>query len=172
MSECYWILSWFFPIAFFEWLVEGVVLVCFYLVGWLDCSPAHVSVICVSQIGNSLFDKEGAGIVQELLDKAASRNVKIHFPVDYVVGDRWAKDCNVRAHVPFCGGLSGVFCLGFCLDARFVVVVVVAAIERLCQNFRSFTDDGNGVCVCVCCGRWVDPDGGRCERHSQWLGRL
>lgn len=36
------------------------------------------------KIGKSLFDDQGAKIVQGLLEKAQKRNVKIHLPVDYV----------------------------------------------------------------------------------------
>jgi len=46
-------------------------------------------------IGNSLFDKEGALIVQEILEKAKQHNVKIHLPVDYVTADKFAKDATV-----------------------------------------------------------------------------
>ena len=49
------------------------------------------------EIGNSMFDKEGAKIVQELLDKAKKRGVKIHLPVDFVTGDKFGADANVGA---------------------------------------------------------------------------
>ena len=41
------------------------------------------------EIGNSLFDAEGAKITEELMAKAKSRGVKIHLPVDYVCGDKF-----------------------------------------------------------------------------------
>jgi phosphoglycerate kinase len=41
------------------------------------------------EIGNSLFDAEGAKITAELMAKAESRGVKIHLPVDYVCGDKF-----------------------------------------------------------------------------------
>jgi len=47
------------------------------------------------KIGKSLFDAEGAKIVHELVDKAKAKNVKLHFPVDYVTGDKFAKDAKV-----------------------------------------------------------------------------
>lgn len=47
------------------------------------------------KIGNSLFDAEGAKIVNEILEKAKKNNVKIHFPVDYVTADKFAKDAQV-----------------------------------------------------------------------------
>ncbi len=49
------------------------------------------------EIGNSLFDKEGAKIVADLLRKAEAKGVKIHLPVDYVTGDKFGADANVGA---------------------------------------------------------------------------
>ena len=48
------------------------------------------------EIGNSLFDAEGAKIVQELLKKAEASGVKIHLPVDYVCGDKFDAAAAVR----------------------------------------------------------------------------
>ncbi|XP_077559444.1 phosphoglycerate kinase isoform X1 [Haemaphysalis longicornis] len=41
------------------------------------------------EIGKSLFDSEGAGIVHKLLEKAKKNNVQIHLPVDFVTGDKF-----------------------------------------------------------------------------------
>jgi phosphoglycerate kinase len=49
------------------------------------------------EIGNSLFDAEGAKIVQELLNKAEASGVKIHLPVDYVCGDKFDAAAAVSA---------------------------------------------------------------------------
>jgi len=46
------------------------------------------------KIGNSLFDKEGAKIVQEIMEKAQKKNVKIHLPVDYAIADKFDKNAN------------------------------------------------------------------------------
>lgn len=40
-------------------------------------------------IGGSLFDAEGAKIVNDLLGKASKNNVQIHLPVDFVIGDKF-----------------------------------------------------------------------------------
>lgn len=40
-------------------------------------------------IGNSLFDAEGAKIIQNILDKATKNNVQIHLPVDFIIGDKF-----------------------------------------------------------------------------------
>ncbi len=47
-------------------------------------------------IGASLFDAEGAAAVPGLLEKAARLGRKIHLPVDYVCGDKFAADAAVR----------------------------------------------------------------------------
>jgi phosphoglycerate kinase len=41
------------------------------------------------EIGDSLFDPEGAKIVGELMEKAKAKGVKIHLPVDFVCGDKF-----------------------------------------------------------------------------------
>eukprot|EP01027_Heterolobosea_sp_BB2_P020412 GEZU01029126.1.p2 GENE.GEZU01029126.1~~GEZU01029126.1.p2 ORF type:complete len:415 (+),score=200.65 GEZU01029126.1:114-1358(+) len=47
-------------------------------------------------IGKSIFDEDGAKIVKDILDNAAKRNVKIHFPTDYVIADKFAEDANTK----------------------------------------------------------------------------
>ncbi len=47
------------------------------------------------EIGDSLFDPEGAKIVKELMDKAAQKGVKIHLPVDWVTADKFDAAANV-----------------------------------------------------------------------------
>ncbi len=49
-------------------------------------------VVFGKQIGGSLFDPEGAKIVQELVAKAQAKNVKLVFPIDYVAADKFAPD--------------------------------------------------------------------------------
>lgn len=49
------------------------------------------------QIGNSLYDAEGAKIVKKLLEKAEKNNVKIHLPIDFVTADKFAEDAAVGA---------------------------------------------------------------------------
>jgi phosphoglycerate kinase len=44
------------------------------------------------QIGNSLFDAEGAKIVEGLVKKAKDKGVELVFPVDYVTADKFAAD--------------------------------------------------------------------------------
>lgn len=47
------------------------------------------------EIGSSLYDEEGAKIVQNLVDKAKKNNVQLHLPVDFITGDKFAEDAKV-----------------------------------------------------------------------------
>ncbi len=49
------------------------------------------------EIGNSLFDKAGAEIVEDLMKKAEAKGVKIHLPVDYVTGNDFSETSDVDA---------------------------------------------------------------------------
>jgi phosphoglycerate kinase len=49
------------------------------------------------QIGDSLFDADGAKIVPELLKKAAEKGKKIHLPVDWVTADKFDPNANTGA---------------------------------------------------------------------------
>lgn len=49
------------------------------------------------KIGSSLFDEEGAKIVQRLVEKAKSKNVQLHLPVDFVTADKFAENATVGA---------------------------------------------------------------------------
>eukprot|EP00834_Sanchytrium_tribonematis_P002178 NODE_62_length_26495_cov_0.832853.p10 type:complete len:340 gc:universal NODE_62_length_26495_cov_0.832853:8696-7677(-) len=58
-------------------------------------------------IGNSLYDEEGSKIVKEIMDKAAAKNVKIHFPTDYVTADKFDENANVGSATDECGISDG-----------------------------------------------------------------
>ncbi|KAG1469197.1 hypothetical protein G6F56_003392 [Rhizopus delemar] len=44
------------------------------------------------KIGKSLFDEDGSKLVKSLVEKAAEKNVKIVFPVDFITADKFAAD--------------------------------------------------------------------------------
>ena len=48
------------------------------------------------EIGDSLFDPEGAKMVPDLVAKAKARAVQLHLPVDFVCANRFAEDADVR----------------------------------------------------------------------------
>ena len=49
------------------------------------------------EIGDSLFDAEGAKIIPELAEKAKAKGVNLHLPVDFVTADKFAPDANVSS---------------------------------------------------------------------------
>jgi phosphoglycerate kinase len=64
-------------------------------------------------IGGSLFDAEGAKIVDKLVAKAKERNVSLHFPVDYVTADAFSESANVGSATDATGiadGWQGLDC--------------------------------------------------------------
>lgn len=47
-------------------------------------------------IGSSLYDEDGAKIVADIVKKAAAKGVKLHFPVDFIVADKFAPDAATK----------------------------------------------------------------------------
>jgi len=47
-------------------------------------------------IGSSLFDEEGAKIVQEILDKAKEKGVEIVLPVDFICSSKFGEDGEIK----------------------------------------------------------------------------
>lgn len=47
------------------------------------------------EIGKSLFDKAGAELVHQIMDKADAKGVKVHLPVDHRCGDKIGPDAKV-----------------------------------------------------------------------------
>jgi len=47
------------------------------------------------KIGKSLYDKDGAKTIKDIIEKAKQKNVKIHLPVDFVTGDKIDKNAKV-----------------------------------------------------------------------------
>jgi len=46
-------------------------------------------------IGNSLFDEAGSKIVNEIIEKAKQKNVKIHLPCDFITADKFDESATV-----------------------------------------------------------------------------
>jgi phosphoglycerate kinase len=49
------------------------------------------------EIGTSLYDSVGAGIVEEIMKKAEEKGVKMHLGTDFLCGDKFDKDAEVKA---------------------------------------------------------------------------
>lgn len=56
------------------------------------------------EIGKSLFDEKGAGIVTKLMEKAKAKNVKIHLPIDFVAADKF----DANAQTQLCTDKDGI----------------------------------------------------------------
>lgn len=56
------------------------------------------------KIGNSLFDEDGAKIVDEIMKEAKAKNVEVLLPVDFVCGDKFAADAQTQT----CDDKTGV----------------------------------------------------------------
>jgi len=63
-----------------------------------------LKVINNMEIGNSLYDEAGAKIVNEIMDTAAKKNVKIHLPIDFVTGDKFDENATV-GHAALANGI-------------------------------------------------------------------
>ncbi len=65
------------------------------------------------KIGNSLYDEEGAKIVEGLVKKAKEKNVELVFPIDYITGDKFGPDSSLGEATDESGiddGLEGFDC--------------------------------------------------------------
>jgi len=65
------------------------------------------------QIGGSLYDEDGAKIVQNLVQKAKDKNVQLHFPIDFVTADKFDENAQVGAATVAAGipdGWMGLDC--------------------------------------------------------------
>jgi len=51
-----------------------------------------ISVLQGTQIGKSLFDKEGAKIIPKIMEKATKNKVKIHLPTDFIAAEKYDKN--------------------------------------------------------------------------------
>ena len=93
------------------------------------------------EIGGSLFDEDGAKIVNNLIEKAAAKNVKLHFPTDFITGDKFAEDAQVGASTVESGipaGWMGLDC-GPESNKLFAEVIARAKVCELKFDLKSLT---------------------------------
>jgi phosphoglycerate kinase len=84
------------------------------------------------EIGDSLFDAEGAKIIPELAAKAKAKRVNLHLPVDFVCADKFAPDANLSAatdHIP-----AGIMGLDAGPQTRELFAKVIAASKTIIWN--------------------------------------
>jgi len=49
-----------------------------------------------TKIGKSLYDEAGAKTVAAIMEKAKAKNVKLHFPVDWIIADKFDKAASTK----------------------------------------------------------------------------
>lgn len=132
------------------------------------------------EIGSSLFDEEGAKIVQALVDKAKKNNVQLHLPVDFVTADKFAEDAKVGEATVAAGIPAGCLGLDVGPKSRELFAVPVARAKIIVWNgppgvfeFPNFANGTKGLmdnvvaatkagCVSIigggdtasCCAKW------------------
>lgn len=85
-------------------------------------------------IGGSLFDAEGAKIVDKLVAKAKERNVSLHFPVDYVTADAFSETANVGSATDATGIKDGWQGLDCGPESRKLFADVIAKAKTIIWN--------------------------------------
>ena len=80
------------------------------------------------KIGNSLFDEDGAKIVEEIMKEAKAKNVEVLLPVDFICGDRFAADAKTQV----CDEKTGVPEGWMGLDVGPKTVELARAVSRNC----------------------------------------
>ena len=120
------------------------------------------------EIGDSLFDAEGAKIVPELAEKAKAKGVNLHLPVDFVCADKFAPDANVSAatdSIP--AGIMG-------LDAGPRTRELFAGVIAASENHRLERTSRSVRVRRVCRRHQVDGrrnrrrHGSRCHHRGRW----
>ncbi len=86
------------------------------------------------EIGDSLYDPEGAKIVQELMEKAKARGVKIHLPVDFVCADKFDANAEIRMAADTDGIPAGWMGLDIGPKSRAAFAEVIARAKTIIWN--------------------------------------
>jgi len=83
----------FIPTHHLEWC--SFIFFLFFLFSFFFQAFTFKKVLEGVKIGSSLFDEEGAKIVEKIVQKAKDKGVSIHLPVDYVTADKFDKNATV-----------------------------------------------------------------------------
>ncbi|MCB1133891.1 MAG: phosphoglycerate kinase, partial [Verrucomicrobiae bacterium] len=86
------------------------------------------------EIGDSLYDAEGAKIIPDLAAKAKEKGVNIHLPVDFVTADKFAPDATVSSATAADGIPAGVMGLDAGPETRKLFADVIAASKTIIWN--------------------------------------
>lgn len=132
------------------------------------------------EIGGSLFDEEGAKIVQKLVEKAKANKVELHLPVDFVTADKFAEDAKVGAADVSAGIPAGYMGLDIGPKTRVAFAAPIARAKVIVWNgppgvfeFANFAQGTKGLmdnvvdatkngCITIigggdtasCCAKW------------------
>jgi len=104
-------------------------------------------------IGDSLFDKVGAEVVPEIVEKAKARGVNIHLPVDFKCGDSFKDSCNKKTCSVAEGGIpDGWEGMDIGPESVKLFEAVIAKAALICWNgpmgvfeFESFASGSKAV---------------------------
>ena len=86
------------------------------------------------EIGDSLYDAEGAKIIPDLAAKAKEKGVNIHLPVDFVTADKFAPDATVSSATAADGIPAGVMGLDAGPETRKLFADVITASKTIIWN--------------------------------------
>ncbi|MGA7212602.1 MAG: phosphoglycerate kinase [Terrimicrobiaceae bacterium] len=86
------------------------------------------------EIGESLFDPEGAKIVEDLMEKAKAKGVKIHLPVDFLCGDKFDADAKIQTVDDKTGIPTGWIGLDVGPKSRALFAEVIARAKTIIWN--------------------------------------
>ncbi|KAJ3348097.1 phosphoglycerate kinase [Entophlyctis luteolus] len=90
-----------------------------------------VNAAIIFEIGNSLFDKDGAAIAQSLLDKAKAKGVHISLPSDFVTADKFAPDAATGYATTGTGVASGWMGLDYGIVSSETFAAAVASSKTI-----------------------------------------
>ena len=86
------------------------------------------------EIGESLFDPEGAKIVEDLMEKAKAKGVKIHLPVDFLCGDKFDAEAKIQTVDDKTGIPTGWIGLDVGPKSRALFAEVIARAKTIIWN--------------------------------------
>ncbi|KAG7168497.1 Phosphoglycerate kinase 1-like, partial [Homarus americanus] len=92
-------------------------------------------------IGTSLYDADGAKIVEKLMAKAEKKNVKMHFPVDFITGDKFDENANMSRRVTKREDIAQVIGL-YKANHKVTEIVELTAPAKPCRQCSTTTERG------------------------------
>jgi phosphoglycerate kinase len=108
------------------------------------------------EIGDSLFDAEGAKIIEDLATKANAKGVTLHLPVDFVCADKFAPDATVSSATAKDGIPPGTMGLDAGPETRELYAKVIAASRTIIWNgppgvfeFDSFAEGTKAMAAAI-----------------------